>query len=170
MSAGAALFSAREQRHVSGHNGIGWMLAAGLLMNSSRAATGAEIPPALLACTSLTESARRLSCYDKEIEHYRSLAVDTYGLSEMQLRKAEPATEKTVPRSLVVAAKLAGVSTRGDGRLIFLLDNRQVWIQSSPEDLTHLENGQEVRIEPGALGSFFLVAGRHQSTRVRRLK
>ena len=170
MNAGGALFSARKQRHASGRSAIGWLLAGSLLTVFSCAAAGAEIPPALRACTSLTEGASRLSCYDKEIERYRSSAVDRYGLSEAQLRKADPTTEKTSPASLKVAAKLAGVSTRSDGRMIFSLDNRQVWIQSSPEDLTRVENGQEVSIEPGALGSFFLVAGRHQSTRVRRLK
>jgi hypothetical protein len=67
-----------------------------------------------------------------------------------------------------LSAKVAGVSTNGTGRGVFRLDNGQTWQEVEPDPKFVVQAGTTVLITRGALGSFFMSAGAHMSTRVTR--
>ena len=59
---------------------------------------------------------------------------------------------------------------RGDKqKMVFLLDNDQIWMQSNPRPLPFHE-GDTVSIENATMGGYFMRSTRGMGTRVRRIR
>ncbi|QJR80509.1 hypothetical protein CA267_006830 [Alteromonas pelagimontana] len=74
-----------------------------------------------------------------------SSTVSTFGLEQRQEEEADR-----------IDAKVAEVSEGVRGEMIITLDSGMVWRQVSPEAGIRLETGQEIYIEKGMFGSFYL--------------
>ncbi|MEM7079166.1 MAG: hypothetical protein AAF513_11110 [Pseudomonadota bacterium] len=71
--------------------------------------------------------------------------------------------------SMVIEATVKSVLNKNQQKMMFLLDNEQVWMQTSPRNLP-IRQGQKVTIKSGTVGGFILATEKGTSTRVRRIK
>ncbi len=68
-----------------------------------------------------------------------------------------------------ISASIKAVRRGSQQKMVFLLDNDQVWLQSSPRSLP-LAAGDEVTIKQGSIGGFIMRNKNGVSTRVSRIK
>lgn len=87
--------------------------------------------------------------------------VDTEGLSKGGMFAAKPKT--------AISSKLKSVRDADKQKMIFLLENDQIWLQDSPRSLP-FSKGQDVTIKSGTIGGYLLSNEEGVSTRVRRIK
>lgn len=66
-------------------------------------------------------------------------------------------------------ATIAGVRREDKQKMVFRLDNGQIWLQTSPRDLP-IRKGDVVQIQTGSVGGFLLRTESGVTTRVRRIK
>ena len=69
----------------------------------------------------------------------------------------------------VVNAKIKAILNGDQQKMVFLLDNGQIWLQSSPRNLP-FHKGDDVTIKSGTMGGYILRTISGTSTRVRRIK
>jgi hypothetical protein len=68
-----------------------------------------------------------------------------------------------------IQSRISALRRQENGRLVFELDNGQVWLQAeSPSQALQVKVGDAVVIRRAAMGSFLLVTEHRRSTRVRR--
>jgi hypothetical protein len=68
-----------------------------------------------------------------------------------------------------IQSRISALRRQGNGRLVFELENDQVWLQvESPSQALQVKVGDAVVIRRAAMGSFLLVTEQRRSTRVRR--
>ena len=67
-----------------------------------------------------------------------------------------------------LSVKIQAASTNSAGRGVFRLENGQVWQEVEPDAKFTVQPGQTVLITRGAMGSYFMSASAHMSTRVTR--
>ena len=67
------------------------------------------------------------------------------------------------------ASKIVGVKAELNKKMVFRLENEQIWVQHSPRELP-IKKGQTVTIKSGTIGGYFLHTEDGVSTRVRRIK
>jgi hypothetical protein len=91
------------------------------------------------------------------------------GLSLEGIRKleAKEGIKSTELKSLTT--HIVNVSHNAAGRLVFRLDNGQVWRQAETRSSFEAESGEVATISAGALGSFWLSTSKHNWTRVERI-
>lgn len=149
------------------------------------AAMAAEDPGATLrACRSEADDAKRLACYDREVDRPGTLAAspgaapaapaltpeERFGRTGAMNRE-QTERRKDEPRQLgTLNATVTEIWTRADGLMVLTLDNGQIWRQIRPDSLFRLKAGEKVKIQPAALGSFLLSGPTKRSTRVSRVK
>jgi len=143
----------------------------------------------LQVCASLDVAEARLRCFDALAA---GVAEQTTRSSGATVPTVAPQASETAPgaedrfgreQALVSEASsgpgaLAEIRTRiaelrrqGDGRLVFELDNGQVWLQAEPPSQSlQVKAGDAVVIRRAAMGSFLLVTEQRRSTRVRRTR
>ncbi len=68
-----------------------------------------------------------------------------------------------------ISASIKAVRRGSQQKMVFLLDNDQIWLQSSPRSLP-LATGDEVTIKQGSIGGFIMRNKKGVSTRVSRIK
>lgn len=154
----------------------------------------AEVADAdLKACRAEPDDARRLACYDGEMDRMARES-ESAGVApreapdeasvppqvltaEERFGREGAMTREEVDRKEVesrelgkLQAKVTEIWTRSDGLMVFTLDNGQVWKQNSPDSQFRLKTGDSVRIQPAAMNSFLLSGPSKRSTRVSRLK
>jgi len=78
--------------------------------------------------------------------------------------KAEPK-----PAEQVLPGKITALRQASNGGLVFTLDNNQVWVQADPDSRFIFKVGDDVHIEHGAMGSFWLAANKGRKTKVKRI-
>ena len=153
-------------------------------------AEAAEVADAdLKACKAEADDARRLACYDREMDRH-AREPESAGAAPAEAEVAPPVltaeerfgregamTREEVDRKEVesrelgkLEAKVTEIWTRSDGLMVFTLDNGQVWKQNSLDSQFRLKTGDPVRIQPAAMNSFLLSGPSKRSTRVSRLK
>ncbi|TMN35791.1 hypothetical protein [Pseudoalteromonas sp. S2755] len=141
---------------------------------------------ALQACTLIENDFKRLMCYDNVIankpitethlskasvnkdkvntprnEKRAELKEDGFGL-EHKVKVASEEIEE-------ITAKLVKTTTQGRDKMVFTLDNGQVWRQVSSETFFAKE-GDTLIIERASFGSFLMKkAGSNRTTRVKRV-
>jgi hypothetical protein len=154
-----------SRRH-GGLSGLCICLAASF--SARVAALPNPLADGLRRCSAETDQTRRLACFDSLAATLPKVEADSFGLTADIARKREPAAE---PRAAepTLPAKIAALRLSPDGRVIFSLDNHQVWIQSGSEPGKQFVVGDAVRIEHGAMGAFWLVADKARKTKVKRI-
>ena len=91
------------------------------------------------------------------------------GLTPEGLRRLEAKQGVKPPEVKGLTAHISSVSRGASGRMVFTLDNGQTWRQAETRSSFEAAPGDVATISSGALGSFFLATGRHNSTRVERI-
>ena len=89
------------------------------------------------------------------------------GIRKLEAERGIKSAQVKPPKELT--AHIASVSRNPAGRSVLTLDNGQVWRQSETRSSFEAHAGEEVKITPGALGSFWLSTNTHNWTRVERL-
>ncbi|MGE0030512.1 MAG: hypothetical protein AB7T20_05280 [Steroidobacteraceae bacterium] len=145
------------------------------------AAMAAEDPGASLrACRSEVDDAKRLACYDREVDRLAPQAAapaapaltpeERFGRTGAMNREESDRREQESRDLAELHATVTEIWTRGDGLMVLTLDNGQIWKQVRPDSLFRIKAGEQVKIQPAALGSFLLSGPNKRSTRVARLK
>jgi hypothetical protein len=68
-----------------------------------------------------------------------------------------------------LTGKIIALREGAEGRLIFTLDNGQVWAQAESRPSIRFAVGDAVRLEHGAMSSLWLAADHDRKTRVKRI-
>lgn len=165
---------------------LAWTLAAPV-------ASAAEDPAAAIrACRGEPDAARRLACYDREVDRHVGEAQSTASppatvpaaapaapvLSAEEkfgrrgdMQREEIDRKKQESRGLEeLVAMVTEIARRADGLMVMTLDNGQVWAQNRPDTAFRVKVGEQVRIEPALMGSFLMIGSAKRSTRVTRIK
>lgn len=147
-----------------------------------------DLAAAMQTCRTEQDDARRLACYDREVEaereppatHTPSQAAvpaaapptseEGFGYEDVHDRNKRNARPSGTRGLEALVAKVAGIAKRPDGALLIELENGQVWGQNAPEPYFRLAVGDPVKIKPAALGSFLLYGNSRRSIRVTRLR
>jgi hypothetical protein len=142
---------------------IGLVLMLGCLEAS--ASTTQCSPDKLEACVHLADADARLACFDNEMQrlHVSASHVDPKPVDDNFGQRTE-----TVPVQPLVAT-VTRVLPRPDNEYAFELDNGQLWEQAESKANVNIKPHDAVTIAPGALGGFFMTAGKHQRIRVHRI-
>ncbi len=132
---------------------------------------------ALRVCRSITEEVQRLACFDREV----SVLVDkpaanvlapqqSFGLPPLVALREEAVRSDLPPPADVLDAKLIAMRVAADGRVVFTLDNGQIWRQLVPGDDLLAKLGETVHLSRGALGSYWLKAASGRNCKVTRAR
>jgi hypothetical protein len=142
-----------------------------LLTGSVTAAAALPNPLAdgLRHCADETDQSKRLACFDALAASLPKVEADTFGLTADIARKREPASEHRLIDEAVLPGKIVALGTTAAGRLVFTLDNKQVWVQSEVNPRVQFEIGDVVHIEHGAMSSLWLAGDKGRKTRVKRV-
>lgn len=149
---------------------------------------------ALLACADEADDGRRLRCFDAAVAGLRS-ARGTPAASGAATPAAPPpaappaapppssapaasAEERFGARGDIkgekplteITAAVKAVSAKPHGQRVITLENGQVWVELAPGSKISVKAGDTVKIEAGALGSFFLIAPNGRSSKVSRIR
>jgi hypothetical protein len=100
------------------------------------------VEPGVRACFTVKDDAKRLACYDTEVG---KLVTDP-----------------------PPAAHVASVTRKPNGRVVVRLDNDEVWEQADDGPDLKLAVGDGVKVERGALGSFWMSGHSSLAIKVRR--
>jgi len=119
-------------------------------------------------CAAETDQAKRLECFDALAATLPKVQADQFGLTADIARKRDPAGERQAAEA-VLPGKIVALGQSRDGKFIFTLDNKQVWIQAEMKTTIEFEVGDDVHIEHGAMGSLWLAADKGRKTRVKRV-
>jgi hypothetical protein len=147
-----------------------WATAA-LWVSLSGAANAGGSAADWLSCRAVADSMARLACFDAAAQAasdgQKAVVAQSFGLPpDTVLQKVTPAvTPPTESR-----AQVNGVRGGAAGRLIFDLDNGQVWEQVMATADALVEPGQAVTIKSGSLGSFMMSTASGRSYKVRRIR
>jgi hypothetical protein len=157
----------------------------------------AEVSPELLACRDLQEPAVRLSCFDREMARLptrgsvavaatpspvsappaaplpHSPALDpqqAFGLPERAIADKEVAAGTRASDAEQIEAHILQITTAPDRRMVFTLDNNQVWRQLAAEGDLLAAQGDAVKISRALFGSFWLHLPSGRGCKVTRLR
>lgn len=138
---------------------------------------------ALRACRAEPDDARRLACYDREMDRIgkeqATVAAESppvltpeeqFGRTGAMARDESDRKNKETRDLGELIATVTEIWTRSDGLMVYTLDNGQVWKQNAPDPHFRLKAGEKVKIQPAAMNSFLLSGPSKRSTRVSRLK
>lgn len=126
-------------------------------------ATAAEsLRDQLQQCSQFSDDSRRLACYDQVTGNLRQHAEQQFGQEQKQVIEEAPES---------ITATIARAEEGAFGKYTFTLDNGQVWQQVDSSSRAIWRGGEQVAVERGVFGSFFMrkVTG-GRSLRVRRLQ
>lgn len=164
------------------------MLYVRLLLALAPAMTASQVfaqtlPASVLACADETDVLKRLACYDREVARYRApppaanapvtaspeTAAADFGMNGELKRKEGAATAQ--PAKLdKLTARVSSISSRPTGEAIYTLESGQVWVEAEPASHLPLHPGEEVTIDRGVLGAFYLSSAEVRGLRVKRVR
>jgi hypothetical protein len=154
----------------------------------------------LLACRDFTDAAERLACFDREVAalapslkttgsatqaesaptstttaaktpaHAALNPQQQFGLPERAVAAQDVAAGTRAADASKIEAHLAQVAPAADGRVVFTLDNEQVWRQLVAEGELLAKQGDAVTISRGWLGSYWLQLKSGRGCKVTRLR
>jgi hypothetical protein len=122
----------------------------------------------LRRCAGEADQAKRLACFDTLAATLPKVEADQFGLTADIARKRNPAGERQVAEA-VLPGKIVALREAAEGKLVFTLDNQQVWVQTEVNSRIQFAVGDVVHIEHGAMGSLWLAAEKGRKTRVKRI-
>lgn len=140
-------------------------------------------------CSQIENAAERLACFDQQFPESitphpktETEVMDAPASVSTQLPSAPSPTKTSTdtlpqkpkgvfskPDAVHITARVKAIRSRDKQKMVFLLDNEQVWLQVSPRNLP-IREGDEVSIKSGTIGGFILRTDSGTSTRVRRIK
>ncbi len=171
-----------------------WMLAlpGALLIAAGGAARAQSVSARLTACARIAEDGARLACYDRlsaglapvapaaptadktpsppaaarsgaDMPHRAAAsgAADDFGLPP----KPAPRVSEDRRRTVIIAE----VRRTATGKLVFHMENGQVWRQVESKPMPPIRPGMTATVKKGVLGSYLLRVAR-QTVRVRRIR
>ncbi len=149
---------------------IGWPRWTLLAVACAAANAGADsLDAQLRGCAGNADPAQRLACFDALVTALPKIKADEFGMTVDLAHKRDPvAAEKKQGDTL--PGKISALRQTSDGRWVFTLDNRQVWIQAEPRPGLRFEVGESVHIEHGSMTSLYLAADKNRKTRVTRVQ
>ena len=164
-----------------------FILAATMLVSvSAQAANTSE-------CSQIENRTERLLCFDREfpgtpaqlskskVNSEAKALVETVNTpveeAPVEAANAEPSEEKTKNRLALgglfdsqdqpkIETKIAAIRSGGQQRMVFRLENGQIWMQSSPRNLPFAV-GNKVAIKSGRIGGYIMRSESGTSTRVK---
>ena len=149
----------------SASRGLTLLLAASCL--PALAAT--ENPDdALRRCAAESRPEPRLACFDAIVSALPQIEADRFGMTADIERKRDPVVVQHT-KDEVLTGKISELRRAPAGEWIFMLDNRQVWVEAEVNPRVQFAVGEDVHIEHGAMSSLWLVADKHRKVRVKRL-
>lgn len=155
----------------------------------TRSALGVEGRPELIdrlfACRSVSDEESRLKCYDEQVAALeRAEGANEIVLADRaQLKEAKRGLFGfTLPRIKLfsndneeeavesIEAKIASVSRNAAGKLMVTLDSGARWMQTdSTQILGDVRQGDPIKIERAALGSYMGKIGQKRAFRIKRV-
>lgn len=135
-------------------------------------------------CAAESDDAQRLACYDKQFRVLdahgptqpksaagepapvsAAIAEQRFGMNG-QVERREPTTQP--PKIDKLTSRISAVGYKPHGELIIRLENGQVWEEADGEEPVNLKIGDEITIDTGVMGAYWLQYGKHASVRVKR--
>lgn len=169
------------------------LIAAMLMASTAVAQTRSDLPvegrpeliDRLFACRSVSDEEGRLKCYDEQV------AAIERAESEREIVLADRAQLKEARRGLFgfslpriklfsndnaeeevksIEAKIVSVTRNASGKLSVTLDSGARWVQTdSTPVLGEVREGDTIKIDQAALGSYMGKIGQRRAIRMRRL-
>ena len=133
----------------------------------------AETVDTILACRVLTDAGARLACFDRTAD---ALAAARDAAPPVHAATADAAppvalpSERTPRPEARIQAAIVAIGFAANGRLVFTLDNGEVWRQLLAEGELLAKVGDAVTISRGMLGSFLLQAPSGRGCKVSRVE
>ncbi|AQQ67975.1 hypothetical protein Mag101_10240 [Microbulbifer agarilyticus] len=139
-----------------------WLVSPLLAVLLSFPAGATTLPEELKRCTEFSDDTKRLACYDKLANNLQTHVEQIFGQEEKRAIQEAP---ESITATIEIAKKGAY------GKFTFTLDNGQVWRQTD-SGRAIWRGGEQVTLERGALGSFFMrkTEGGGRGLRVKRVK
>jgi hypothetical protein len=131
-------------------------------------------------CAAIDDPEARLACYDQQFS--RSSGAEDDESSEAVT--AEPQKSQTAASEVQESSKgglfdqdervdftstITYVHARAQQKMVFQLENEQVWMQSVPR-LLRIREGDQVTIENASVGGYMMRTDRGVTTRVERIR
>jgi hypothetical protein len=152
--------------------------AEALATGAHTAATSAKAPPAMAAAQPPASSAPAAPVASAPPAAPAQLAIASpplsaeqqFGLPERTVAAKEVAAGTRASDAAKVEAHIATLAAAADGRILFTLDNGQVWRQLQAEGDLLAKPGDLVVVSRALLGSFWLSAPSGRGCKVTRLR
>ncbi len=138
-----------------------------------------------VSCSNIADAAERLACFDRTFpgaSDGEELQTEAVKPEEPVQPKVPATTARVEPQAepskggifskkakVSISSTLKSVRDSDKQKMVFLLENDQIWIQHSPRSLPFAK-GQEVTIKSGTIGGYLMSNTDGLSTRVRRIK
>ena len=152
-----------------------------------------------VSCSQIADATERLACFDRTFpndsvaapQSPASQSMETTTVIPERNQPSSPAPEPIAETAssaeedkngelskggmfsakpkTTITSRLKSVRDADKQKMIFLLENDQIWLQDSPRSLP-FSKGQEVTIKSGTIGGYLLSNEAGVSTRVRRIK
>jgi hypothetical protein len=120
--------------------------------------------PAFGATEALSDGVRRCAVASS----LPKIEVDQFGMTADVAHKRNPEVFRP-QQSAQITGKIVALREGTGGRLIFTLDNGQVWAQAESRPNIRFAVGDAVHLEHGAMSSLWLAADHERKTRVKRI-
>jgi len=158
----------------------------------------AEPLAGLLACRSISDSAARLTCFDRETAALASAppaalaaapnvpaaaaaaapapaapvldAQQSFGLSGSAIAEKEEAKGARPAKLAKLESRVVGLSLTGNGRTVFTLENSQMWRQLESDGDMLAKLGDVATVSRGLLGSYWLQLKNGRGCKVTRIR
>ena len=138
-----------------------------LVLTGAAAAVGAKpLEEQLADCAGVADQQQRLACFEELAAEYApgpGAAADSETPEQFGLE------HKTPEPVVEIAARVTSLGKNALGKIVFTLDNGQTWQQKDSKRLI-VREGDEIRIERGALSAFYLSAGDNRRIQVARIR
>ena len=145
-----------------------WMLLLAVAWFPASAGTE-PLDAQLRACAGIVDATQRLACFDALVPALPKVKADQFGMTAQIAQKRDPVAAEQ-KKNETLPGKIVALGQTSNGRLIFTLDNQQVWVQAEPQPNLRFQVGEDVHIEHGAMTSLWLAADNHRKTRVTRVQ
>jgi len=166
---------------------VGILLLACAGAPAAVAALPDPLAEGLRHCAGESDQAKRLACFDALAAGLPKVEADQFGLTADIAHKRQPqgksqaaasanpsaangAVAANTPRTAgeALPGKITALRQASGGVWVFTLDNHQQWVQADADSRFSFKVGDDVRIEHGAMGSFWLSANKGRKTKVKR--
>jgi hypothetical protein len=160
-------------------------------MGEASRADPPDVVAGMRACANEQDDSRRLACYDRSVGRIPvepphsatskpqpppvpagpeavALAEQQFGMNSQLGR--QQAGAQAVPQLKELRARVVAVTRKQRGEPIVTLENGQVWQAADGEVMDRLKVGDVVTIGTGWLGSYYILAVRHEGVRVTRVR